>query len=388
MVNKKNGLAIQFYVILILMPSLVFGRVLSVGPDKQILTPSMAAKFAEDGDIIEIDANGNYENDYAIWKQHNLTIIGINGRPHISSNMLSPNNKGIWIIKGDNVNISNIEISGAKVSDKNGAAIRLEGKNFHLSDCYIHDNENGILTGNKQPDSSVIIERCEFAFNGYGKGYTHNIYVGSIGKFILRESYTHNANIGHTVKSRAGENYILYNRIIEGKASYGVDLPNGGYALVMGNVIHQGENTDNWAMLSFGQEKYKHKENILDIVYNTFVNERSSGMFVNAQKGGKVTISNNLFSGNGKIVEGEVNANNNLHKRDLVVKLENNEALINPKYLPLIIDKAIDIYDYHNKILVPEVQFDLNGMVRRPLRGDRYDLGAYEYPANIIDILQ
>ena len=388
MVNKKNGLTIKLYVILILLPLSVYGRVLSVGPGKPFPIPSMAAEFANDGDIIEIDANGNYENDFAIWKQNNLTITGINGKPHINVTKLSPNKKGVWVFKGNDARVSNIEISGAKVNDKNGAALRIEGNNFQINDCYIHHNENGILTANKQPNSTVIIERCEFAFNGYGKGYTHNIYIGSIGKFILSESYTHDANKGHTIKSRARENYILYNRIIEGKASYGIDLPNGGYAIVMGNILHQDDRTDNWAMLSFGQEKYKHKDNNLEVVYNTFVNERTSSLFVNARKGGKVTITNNLFSGNGEIIKGMENIDNNFHKKDLVVKLEKNVALINPKYLPSILDKAVDVYDFRNKILVPKKQFDSNGIVKRPLQGNRYDLGAYEYPASILDILQ
>ena len=55
--------------------------------------------------------------------------------------------KAIWVIKGNNTRVANIEFSGAKVRDKNGAGIRQEGINLTVMGCYFHDNENGILAG-------------------------------------------------------------------------------------------------------------------------------------------------------------------------------------------------------------------------------------------------
>lgn len=199
--------------------------------------------------------------------------------------------------QGNGVHVDNIEFSGAKVRDGNGAAIRLEGENFRLSGCFIHDNENGILGGIRQPESEVVIEGCEFAFNGKGGGYTHNIYIGEVGRFILRDSYSHDAKVGHLVKTRARETYILYNRLFEGGGSYSVDFSAGGYALVMGNIIHQGEDTDNWALLSHGAEAMLYPDNRLEVVYNSFQNDRSSGVFTKVAQGVDVTIVNNLFPG-------------------------------------------------------------------------------------------
>jgi hypothetical protein len=65
------------------------------------------------------------------------------------------------------------------------------------------------------------------------------------------------AKIGHDVKSRARENYILYNRISDGPdgtASYEVDLPNGGLSYLIGKVIQQGPRTDNNTIVSYGAE--------------------------------------------------------------------------------------------------------------------------------------
>ena len=151
---------------LLIVAGVAEARTLQVGPGKQFLFPSVAAQFAEDGDLIEIDAAGLYQNDHVVWPQNNITIKGVNGRPHLKSFGLIPNQKGVWVIQGNGVTVTNVEISGAKVKDGNGAAIRLEGENFHLSDCLIHSNQNGILAGIRQPDSEVLIERCEFAFNG------------------------------------------------------------------------------------------------------------------------------------------------------------------------------------------------------------------------------
>jgi hypothetical protein len=60
---------------------------------------------------------------------------------------------------------------GAKVPDQNGAALRLEGTNFTLRNSFLHDNENGILSG-ANTNSDVLIEYTEFGHNGFGDGYT------------------------------------------------------------------------------------------------------------------------------------------------------------------------------------------------------------------------
>lgn len=72
-----------------------------VGPERKIKLPSQAAKFAQPGDTIEIDA-AVYLNDYAVWRQENLTLRGVGGMAHLQSNTLIPNGKAIWIVSGNN----------------------------------------------------------------------------------------------------------------------------------------------------------------------------------------------------------------------------------------------------------------------------------------------
>ena len=75
------------------------GRILRVGSDREIKYPSDAARIARDGDTVEIDA-GTYHNDYALWKQDNLTLRGVGGMAHLKSKGLIPNRKAIWIVPG------------------------------------------------------------------------------------------------------------------------------------------------------------------------------------------------------------------------------------------------------------------------------------------------
>jgi len=171
--------------------------VLRVGATRELKRPSAAAQIARDGDTIEIDA-GIYDGDAAVWRQHRLTIRGLGGRAHLRANGAHAEGKAIWVIKGNDTTIESVEFSGAKVSDQNGAGIRLEGAGLTVRECYFHNNENGILAGANQA-SDIVVEHSEFTQNGAGDGYSHNLYVGNVRSFTLRFSYVHHALVGHNV---------------------------------------------------------------------------------------------------------------------------------------------------------------------------------------------
>jgi len=219
------------------------------------------------------------------------------------------------VIKGNNTTIESIEFSGATVPHRNGAGIRLEGAGLTLRDCYFHHNENGILTSNN-PASDVLVEYSEFAHNGFGDGYSHNLYISNIRSFVLRYSYVHHV-VGHNVKSRALKNQISYNRIMDGSdgsASYAIDLPNGGAAHVVGNVIHQGPATQNPTVVSYGAEGLANPVNELYFANNTVVDDLpAGGRFIFVGDGAApVRIMNNVFSGPGPVLTGPGELQNNL----------------------------------------------------------------------------
>ena len=283
-------------------------NVLRVGRTGQYRMPSQAARAARDGDVIEIAA-GVYRGDVAVWRADNLTIRGVGGRAHLEAAGESAQGKAIWVIKGDNAVVENIELSGAKVRSRNGAGIRLEGTGLTIRNSYFHHNQMGLLTG-ENPLSDVVIENSEFAYNivdaGRKRPLGHNIYIGAIRSFTLRNSYVHHASFGHNVKSRAAANYLMYNRLADegdGNSSYIVDLPNGGAAYLVGNVIQQSRYTDNWSLINFGSKA----NGPLDRLYlanNTLVSERKDSRFVNNRSARPVMLVNNILVGRGKPLQG------------------------------------------------------------------------------------
>ncbi|HEY1288905.1 MAG TPA: right-handed parallel beta-helix repeat-containing protein [Burkholderiales bacterium] len=288
---------------------------LLVGPQHALKTPSEAAKVAHDGDVVEIEP-ALYAGDAAIWTQNRLTIRGRGGRAHLRADGAHAQGKAIWVIKGSGYTIERLEFSGAKVPDRNGAGIRLEGPGLTVRNSFFHDNENGIL-GGSDLESDVVIEHSEFARNGFGDGHSHNIYIGTARSFTLRYSYSHHAVVGHNVKSRAVKNFILYNRIADekdGRASLAIDLPDGGLSFVMGNLIQQGPDNDNRTIVGYGIEGYKNILNELYFVSNTVVNDDpKGGVFVYVRPGADaVRLINNLFAGPGELLAGKGESRGNL----------------------------------------------------------------------------
>ena len=275
------------------------GNVIKVGPGQNIRLISTAANLAKDGDTIEIDA-GDYTGDVAVWKQSNLTIRGVGGRVRLVAAGASAEKKAIWVVRGNRITVENIEFTGARVPDRNGAGIRFEKGHLIVRNCRFIDNENGILTGGGNLD--LEIENSEFGHNGAGDGYSHNLYVGAIRMLRVTGSYFHHAKAGHLLKSRAAENHILYNRLTDetdGRASYEMEFPNGGIAYVIGNLIEQSKTTENPNVISFGAEGYKHPANELYLINNTLVDKRvDSGFFLAVRPGFSVVKAyNNLLLG-------------------------------------------------------------------------------------------
>jgi len=286
---------------------------LSVGPGKQYAAPCAAFNAARDGDTIEISGNNIYKGDVCGISRNNLTIRGVNGRPMIDANGANAMGKAIWVVGGNNITIDNVEMYGARVPDQNGAALRLEGTGFTLRQSFLHDNENGILSG-ANTASDILIEYSEFGHNGFGDGYSHNLYIGNVRSLTFRYSYSHDANVGHNLKSRAQVNAIYNNRFSStapgqtsstaaGSPSYEVDLPNAGTSYVIGNVIEQPAANSNPNILAYGEEGASNPGKDLYVVNNTFLNDAGSGTFVmiGSGVGTPALIQNNVFAGAGGV---------------------------------------------------------------------------------------
>ncbi len=294
------------WLIAVCLPLLVAAEVRRVGPGQRYHTPCQAIRAASPGDVVEIHAGGDYTGDVCAISQDRLTLRGVGGRPRIDAGGRVAQGKAIWVINGRDITVENIEFTGARCPDKNGAGIRFEGQRLTVRDCAFRNNENGILTWNG-PNSELLVEYSEFDGNGHGDGYSHNIYVGRIAKFVMRFCWSHDAREGHLVKSRAAETSLLYNYLDTGSgtASYETDLPEGGAALLLGNIIVQRPSGHNAHLIAAGHEAPAPRpDTSLRLIHNTVVNlGPPQGIVVWIGRGGPrgPVFRNNLFYGDGTI---------------------------------------------------------------------------------------
>ncbi|WP_326541262.1 hypothetical protein [Pseudorhodoferax sp.] len=281
-------------------------KVWRVGPGEALTRIADAARRARDGDVVEIVA-GDYRGDVAVWSQKRLTIRGVGGAARLWADGRHAEGKGIWVIRGGDFDISNIDFIGARVGDGNGAGIRFEGGTLRVRHCLFWDNQMGLLTAGapKAADATVQIESSEFAYSHVPGRWGHNLYVGSIASLAVTASYFHHAGVGHLLKSRARVNDIRYNRFTDergGQASYELDFPNGGEVRLVGNTVQQQQGTENGRLIAFGEEGYAWPRNTLQMASNTFVNDHPhGGSFVYVAPGaGLVVSANNLRVGRGR----------------------------------------------------------------------------------------
>ncbi len=375
------------------------GAVWHVGPGQAFAMPCDANAVAQDGDTVLIDAAGSYIADHCVWYQDNLTLRGVNGRPVLDAGPAHEcGNKAIWVINGTGVVVDNIEFTGCKVVDGNGAGIRDQSLDLTVRHAYFHHNQNGILTYNNNA-AKLTVEYSRFGGNDDPglHGYTHNVYVGRIDELVFRYNWSYHAHEGHLLKSRAAHSYVLYNRLTGqagGIESYELSFPNGGVAYVIGNLIQQPPTSPNSTMLDYLSEgPANHTEHRLFVVNNTFVNDYDTnhGIFVNIHNTGQLdqpaVLRNNIFWGHGQVTAtpSAVVADHHYTGRDVIFVDHGN-------------------HDYHllaaaNQIIDAGTTpgtgagFDLTPMrvyVHPSAGGPRFlvssaiDIGAYEWPSDVI----
>jgi MYXO-CTERM domain-containing protein len=298
---------------------------LKVGPGATYSKPCDAVAAAQPNDTIEI-APGTYTDTCTI-NVKGLTLKGVGGKPKIdlSGTDHPAQYKGIYVVQADDVRIENLELMGAHISDANGgnaAGIRVTGSNLVVHGCYIHDNQNGILGTEAVAGSSLTVENTELAHNAIGDacnqgGCTHNIYV-DFDKLTFQYNWSHDVasdtpDKGHLFKSRSRHSFVLYNQFTggTGKDSYEVNYPNGGLVVMVGNVIQKGPNAGNPTLMAYGEEGMRNADARVFVSNNTFVNQRTSGTFINITGTAVLTAHNNVFVGAGTVSnKGALSADN------------------------------------------------------------------------------
>jgi hypothetical protein len=127
------------------------------------------------------------------------------------------------------------------------------------------------------------------------------LYVGNIGTLTISGSYFRAATVGHQIKSRANNTVIEDTRIqdFSGSSSYEIDLPNGGNATILDNIIEQGKNTGNPIIINFGEEGSLLPGTHLTVSGNTILNElvSPSALAVDNHTSTVAQLSSNQFYG-------------------------------------------------------------------------------------------
>ncbi len=375
----------------------------SVGPSREYTYCSQVAPLVQHGDTVAIDYATYYNDPQVIWNKNNLYIVGVGGRPRLEAGPIIANDmvngKGIFVISGSNVHVQNIEFANAVVQDNNGAGIRQEGANLTITNCRFIANEMGILCGNIA-NCKTTVEYTEFLNGGstFNPGYQHNIYINHIDTLVFRYNYCHDAIAeGHELKSRATNNFIMYNRIANETTedSRTIDLPNGGISVVVGNIIEQGPLSANSNLLGYGMEGLSNPgPHHLLCFNNTFINKKQTGNFIQVGNGtDSLVVKNNLFAGarTGGLITGSVGV------------LDSSHNLVNTS---LDVFRFLDFsgYNYHLASDAPArdrgiaVSGSIGGFSLQPAyeyvdtctyaarpNDGLIDIGAFEYPT-ILDV--
>jgi hypothetical protein len=215
--------------------------------------------------------------------------------------------------------VENLELCGARVTEKNGAGVRADqAASVTVQNCNLHDNENGILSiaGN------LLIYDSTFKDNGNSLGNAHGVYATSGTLDLIAERNTfYTAIVGNQFKSRSKKTTFRQNTVAEldGVCSYQIDLSNGGDVLIEKNVIEQGPNGNkNWNIIAYGPEGLTAdgRVNSLTVQNNIILNDYSNadGINIFAQPT-SLLITGNTFVGpfQNYVVDGTLDATNNTH---------------------------------------------------------------------------
>ena len=282
-------------------------NVLTVGPGQAFALPSQAARAARPGTVIRI-APGTY-SDCARWDANDLVIESTGDGATITGKVCG--DKGLFITRGRNITVRNLTFIGARASTHNGCGIRAEGAGLTVENTRFIDNDDGILAIDN-PSATIIIKNSTFKGNGNCIALcAHGIYINHIARLRVENSEFDGQHVGHHIKSRAARTEIINNSVQdgpEGSASYLVDLPNGGSALISGNRFEKGPHSENKKVaISIGAEGPKPENPPGDIAIrdNIFTNDTGiSTAFVKNYTGSPVSVSGNTLSGEAILLSG------------------------------------------------------------------------------------
>lgn len=227
---------------------------LHVGQGQPYRTLQAAVNAAAPGDTVAVH-DGTYQNQWLTVAKP-LTIEGVGGQPHVKGTVNIPNTKGmITITRGASVTLRNLEISGGKDREANGACVWVDGS-LTLENSWLHDCQDGILTTGR-PDGRLVVEGSTFERGGLGGWLTHCIYANGIARIEVTDSRFYDCRNGSHIQTRAHAGLIEGNTFVDGPgvgSTYHVNMPSGGAYELRGNVFYQADKGSNRTIVRIGNK--------------------------------------------------------------------------------------------------------------------------------------
>lgn len=212
-------------------------------PDRQFV-PYL--RNAHDGDTILLPP-GRY-TDCAVIQIASLTLKSL--QPHQAQfDGGACQGKAALVARGAVLHLEGLVFKNIRVSDGNGAGIRLEKGLLDVGDSIFYNSENGILAGG---GDGVQLHVHDSLFTHLGScdnagGCAHAIYAGYIGTTLVERTTFADAADGHFLKSRA-HHIEVRDSLFDGSrgvASYLIDLPHGASGRITGNKFIKGPHSRN-----------------------------------------------------------------------------------------------------------------------------------------------
>jgi hypothetical protein len=168
--------------------------------------------------------------------------------------------KAALVLRGRAARVEGLIFQNMKVSDRNGAGIRLEKGDLAIDNAIFRNSEQGILTGVEHM-SNITIDRSTFSgLGGCPDGMcSHSAYIGEIASLRVTRSRFERGTGGHYLKARAARVDIRDNSFDDTRGretNYMIDLPAGSIGSITNNMFVQGQSKENYsAFIAVGAEQ-------------------------------------------------------------------------------------------------------------------------------------
>lgn len=182
--------------------------------------------------------------------------------------------KAALVLRGRSSRVEGLVFANIRVSEFNGAGIRLEKGNLTVFQSWFRDSQQGILTAG-DPSIRLAIDKTTFTRLGTCEGpggCAHSIYIGDIASLAVTRSRFEAGRGGHYVKSRSRQVAVLnssFDDTAGRQTNYMIDLPGGAAGRIAGNWFVQGQSKENHsAFIAVAAEGRQHASAGLAIVGN------------------------------------------------------------------------------------------------------------------------